>query len=196
MSCYRLFMPRQILDSRGNPTIEVDVLTENEHLGRAVVSMGASTGGYMKRLNCGMATKTVWWQKRTQSGKNVNTLLADNRSWVGMANQTGIDAMMIALDGTSNKPEPMPYWPLVWLATGCRPGSECTASIGGTNARIPPILMMNIYQRGAHADNKIDFQEFMIMPVGASSFSEGLQWGVEIFPLKSVLKKKGYSTNV
>ncbi|MFM7709528.1 MAG: phosphopyruvate hydratase [Ferruginibacter sp.] len=193
---------RQILDSRGNPTIEVDVLTENERLGRAAVPSGASTGiheavelrDYNKKLYGG---KSV-----LKAVKNVNTTLADHLLGWDVADQTGIDARMIELDGTENKGK-LGANALLAVSLAVAKAAALEANlplyryIGGTNANILPIPMMNILNGGAHADNKIDFQEFMVMPVGATSFSQGLQWGVEIFhALKSVLKKKGYSTNV
>lgn len=193
---------RQILDSRGNPTIEVDILTENEHLGRAAVPSGASTGIH-EAVELRDGNKKLYGGKSVlKAVKNVNTLLTDNLLGWDVADQTGIDAMMVALDGTSNKSKLGANAMLaISLAVAKAAALEANLPlyryIGGTNARILPIPMMNILNGGSHADNKIDFQEFMVMPVGASSFSEGLQWGVEIFhTLKTVLKKKGYSTNV
>jgi enolase len=193
---------RQILDSRGNPTVEVDVLTENEYLGRAAVPSGASTGVHE-------AVELRDNDKKVYSGKgvltavnNVNTLIADELIGWDVADQTGIDAKMIAIDGTENKSKLGANAVLaVSLAVAKAAALEANLPlyryIGGTNAKVLPIPMMNILNGGAHADNKIDFQEFMVMPVGASSFSEALRWGVEIFhSLKSVLKKNGYSTNV
>jgi enolase len=193
---------RQILDSRGNPTVEVDVLTENEYLGRAAVPSGASTGVHE-------AVELRDNDKKVYSGKgvltavnNVNTLIADELIGWDVADQTGIDARMIAIDGTENKSKLGANAVLaVSLAVAKAAALEANLPlyryIGGTNAKVLPIPMMNILNGGAHADNKIDFQEFMVMPVGASSFSEALRWGVEIFhSLKSVLKKNGYSTNV
>ena len=193
---------RQILDSRGNPTIEVDILTENEHLGRAAVPSGASTGIH-EAVELRDGNKKLYGGKSVlKAVKNVNTLLTDNLLGWDVADQTGIDAMMVALDGTSNKSKLGANAMLaISLAVAKAAALEANLPlyryIGGTNARILPIPMMNILNGGSHADNKIDFQEFMVMPVGASSFSEGLQWGVEIFhTLKTVLRKKGYSTNV
>jgi enolase len=129
--------------------------------------------------------------------KNVNTTLAENLLGWDVSDQTGIDAMMIALDGTANKSKLGANGMLaVSLAVAKAAALEANLPlfryIGGTNAKILPIPMMNILNGGAHADNKIDFQEFMVMPIGASTFSEGLQWGVDIFhALKVVLKKKG-----
>jgi len=193
---------RQILDSRGNPTVEVDILTENEHLGRAAVPSGASTGIH-EAVELRDGNKKLYAGKGVlKAVKNVNTILADNLLGWDVADQTGIDALMIALDGTPNKSKLganaiLAVSMAVAKAAALEANLPLYRYIGGTNAKILPIPMMNILNGGAHADNKIDFQEFMIMPVGASTFSEGLQWGVEIFhTLKSVLKKKGYSTNV
>lgn len=193
---------RQILDSRGNPTVEVDILTENEHLGRAAVPSGASTGVH-EAVELRDGNKKYYGGKSVlKAVKNVNTLIADNLLGWDVADQTGIDAMMIALDGTANKSKlganaMLAVSMAVAKAAALEANLPLYRYIGGTNARILPIPMMNILNGGAHADNKIDFQEFMVMPVGASSFSEGLQWGVDIFhALKSVLKKKGFSTNV
>ncbi|MEO5944713.1 MAG: phosphopyruvate hydratase [Ferruginibacter sp.] len=193
---------RQILDSRGNPTIEVDVLTENENLGRAAVPSGASTGIH-EAVELRDNNKKLYGGKSVlKAVKNVNTTIAEVLLGWDVADQTGIDAAMIALDGTENKAKLGANAILaVSLAVAKAAALEANLPlyryIGGTNAKILPIPMMNILNGGSHADNKIDFQEFMVMPVGASSFSEGLQWGVEIFhALKTVLKKKGYSTNV
>jgi len=193
---------RQILDSRGNPTIEVDILTENEHLGRAAVPSGASTGIHEAVELRDNNKKWYGGKGVLKAVKNVNTTLADNLLGWDVADQTGIDAMMIQLDGTENKSKLGANAMLaVSLAVAKAAALEANLPlyryIGGTNSAILPIPMMNILNGGAHADNKIDFQEFMVMPVGAKTFSEGLQWGVEIFhALKTVLKKKGYSTNV
>ena len=193
---------RQILDSRGNPTVEVDILTENEHLGRAAVPSGASTGVH-EAVEMRDGNKKLYGGKGVlKAVKHVNTILTENLLGWDVADQTGIDAMMIALDGTPNKSNLGANAILaVSLAVAKAAALEANLPlyryIGGTNARILPIPMMNILNGGAHADNKIDFQEFMVMPIGATTFSEGLQWGVDIFhALKTVLKKKGFSTNV
>jgi len=193
---------RQILDSRGNPTIEVDILTENESLGRAAVPSGASTGVH-EAMEMRDNNKKVYGGKGVlKAVKNVNTIISDSLLGWDVADQTGIDAMMIKLDNTENKSKLGANAMLaVSLAVAKAAALEANLPlhryIGGTNAKLVPIPMMNILNGGAHADNKIDFQEFMVMPIGAKSFSEGLQWGVEIFhALKTVLKKKGYSTNV
>ena len=193
---------RQILDSRGNPTIEVDILTENENLGRAAVPSGASTGIH-EAVELRDNNKKLYGGKSVlKAVKNVNTVLADALLGWDVADQTGIDQMMIDLDGTENKGK-LGANAILGISLAVAKAAALEANlplyryIGGTNAKILPIPMMNILNGGSHADNKIDFQEFMVMPVGASSFSEGLQWGVEIFhALKAVLKKKGYSTNV
>jgi enolase len=193
---------RQILDSRGNPTVEVDVLTENEHLGRAAVPSGASTGIH-EAVELRDENKKLYGGKGVlKAVKNVNTIIADNLLGWDIADQTGIDAAMIALDGTANKGKLganaiLAVSMAVAKAAALEANLPLYRYIGGTNAKTLPIPMMNILNGGAHADNKIDFQEFMVMPIGASTFSEGLQWGVDIFhALKSVLKKKGFSTNV
>jgi enolase len=193
---------RQILDSRGNPTVEVDVLTENEYLGRAAVPSGASTGVH-EAVELRDNDKKVYQGKGVLNAvNNVNTILADELVGWDVADQTGIDNKMIAIDATENKSKLGANAMLaVSLAVAKAAALESNLPlyryIGGTNAKVLPIPMMNILNGGAHADNKIDFQEFMAMPIGASSFSEALRWGVEIFhSLKSVLKNKGYSTNV
>jgi enolase len=202
MSYIASIYARQILDSRGNPTVEVDILTENERLGRAAVPSGASTGIH-EAVELRDNNKKLYGGKSVlKAVKNVNTILAENLTGWDVADQTGIDQMMIELDGTENKSKLGANAMLaVSLAVAKAAALEANLPlyryIGGTNAKILPIPMMNILNGGAHADNKIDFQEFMVMPIGATTFSEGLQWGVEIFhALKTVLKKKGYSTNV
>ncbi len=193
---------RQILDSRGNPTVEVDVLTENEHLGRAAVPSGASTGIH-EAVELRDDDKKIFGGKGVlKAVKNVNALIAEKLLGWDVVDQTGIDSMMIELDGTPNKGELganaiLAVSMAVAKAAALEANLPLYRYIGGTNAKTLPIPMMNILNGGAHADNKIDFQEFMVMPVGATSFSEGLQWGVDIFhALKTVLKKKGFSTNV
>ena len=193
---------RQILDSRGNPTVEVDVLTDEGQLGRAAVPSGASTGVH-EAVELRDNDKKLYGGKGVlKAVKNVNALMAEKLEGWDVADQTGIDQMMIELDATENKSELGANAMLaVSLAVAKAAALEANLPlyryIGGTNAKVLPIPMMNILNGGAHADNKIDFQEFMVMPVGASSFSEGLQWGVDIFhALKTVLKKKGFSTNV
>lgn len=193
---------RQILDSRGNPTVEVDVLTENGFLGRAAVPSGASTGVH-EAVELRDNNKKIYDGKGVlKAVKNVNTVIADSLFGWDSADQSGIDDEMLKLDGTPNKAKLGANAILaVSLAVAKAAALEANLPlyryIGGTNAKVLPIPMMNILNGGAHADNKIDFQEFMVMPVGAPNFSEALRWGTAVFhQLKSVLKKKGYSTNV
>lgn len=202
MSYIAEIFARQILDSRGNPTVEVDVITDEGALGRAAVPSGASTGIH-EAVELRDGDKKKYLGKGVlKAVKNVNETIAPALLGYDVADQTGIDAMMIQLDGTPNKSKLGANAILaVSMAVAKAAAEEASLPlyryIGGTNAKILPVPMMNILNGGAHADNKIDFQEFMVMPVGAPSFSEGLRWGVEIFhALKSVLKKKGYSTNV
>ena len=193
---------RQILDSRGNPTVEVDVLTDDGAMGRAAVPSGASTGIHEAVELRDNDKKKYVGKGVLKAVKNVNTLISDAIVGYDITQQAAIDEALIALDGTPNKSKLGANAMLAVSMAVAKAAAEEAALplfryIGGTNAKTLPIPMMNILNGGAHADNKIDFQEFMIMPVGASSFSEGLRWGVEIFhTLKSVLKKKGYSTNV
>ena len=193
---------RQILDSRGNPTVEVDVLTDEGALGRAAVPSGASTGIHEAVELRDNDKKKYLGKGVLKAVKNVNDLIAKSITGFDITAQAEIDQIMIDLDGTPNKSKLGANAILaVSMAVAKAAAEEANLPlyryIGGTNARTLPMPMMNILNGGAHADNKIDFQEFMIMPVGAPSFSEGLRWGVEIFhQLKSVLKKRGYSTNV
>lgn len=193
---------RQILDSRGNPTVEVDVITEAGYMGRAAVPSGASTGIHeAAELRDGNA-KMYAGKGVLKAVKNVNEKIAESLMGFDVSEQAAIDQSMIELDGTPNKSKLganaiLAVSMAVAKAAAEEAGLPLYRYVGGANARTLPVPMMNILNGGAHADNKIDFQEFMIMPVGASSFSEGLRWGTEIFHvLKSVLKKKGYSTNV
>ena len=202
MSYISEIFARQILDSRGNPTVEVDVLTDEDALGRAAVPSGASTGAH-EAVELRDGDKKKFGGKGVlKAVKNVNEIIAPKLLGYDVADQTGIDEMMIRLDGTANKANLganaiLAVSMAVAKAAAEEAGLPLFRYVGGTNAKTLPIPMMNILNGGAHADNKIDFQEFMVMPVGAGSFSEGLQWGVDVFhALKSVLKKKGYSTNV
>jgi len=193
---------RQILDSRGNPTVEVDVLTDDGAMGRAAVPSGASTGIHEAAELRDNDKKKYLGKGVLKAVKHVNTSIADALIGFDITSQAAIDQVMIDLDGTSNKSKLGANAILaVSMAVAKAAAEEANLPlyryIGGTNARKLPMPMMNILNGGAHADNKIDFQEFMVMPIGAPSFSEGLRWGVEIFhQLKSTLKKKGYSTNV
>ena len=202
MSYISEIFARQILDSRGNPTVEVDVITDEGALGRAAVPSGASTGIHEAVELRDDDKKKYIGKGVLKAVKNVNSVIAPALLGYDVADQTGLDEMMIELDGTPNKAKLGANALLAVSMAVAKAAAEEAALplyryIGGTNAKTLPIPMMNILNGGAHADNKIDFQEFMIMPIGAPSFSEGLRWGVEIFhALKSVLKKKGFSTNV
>jgi enolase len=202
MSYIAEIFARQILDSRGNPTVEVDVITDEGVLGRAAVPSGASTGIHEAAELRDDDKKKYLGKGVLKAVKNVNDTIAPKLLGYDVADQTGADQVMIDLDGTPNKSKLGANAILaVSLALAKAAAEEAALPlyryVGGTNARTLPIPMMNILNGGAHADNKIDFQEFMVMPIGATSFSEGLRWGVEIFhALKSVLKKKGFSTNV
>lgn len=193
---------RQILDSRGNPTIEVDVLTENGSLGRAAVPSGASTGTH-EAVELRDNDKSVYMGKGVlQAVANVNDRIAPELLSLDVFEQNMIDKLMIQLDGTPNKGNLganaiLGVSMAIAKAAAMESRQPLYRYIGGVNANTLPVPMMNILNGGAHADNKIDFQEFMVMPFGAESFSQGLRMGTEIFHhLKAVLKKKGYSTNV
>ena len=202
MSAIANIFARQILDSRGNPTIEVDVYTTNGVVGRAAVPSGASTGVH-EAVELRDDDKKVYMGKGVLKAiHNVNKVIAEELKGYFVSEQNEIDNRMIELDGTPNKANLGANAILgVSLAAANAAAQESGQFlfryIGGVNANTLPIPMMNIINGGSHADNAIDFQEFMIMPVGASSFSEGLRMGTEVFHnLKSVLKKAGYSTNV
>ncbi|MBL7748910.1 MAG: phosphopyruvate hydratase [Chitinophagaceae bacterium] len=202
MSYISEIFARQILDSRGNPTVEVDVITDEGALGRAAVPSGASTGIHEAVELRDNDKKKYVGKGVLKAVANVNKSIAPVLLGYDVADQTGIDELMIQLDGTPNKSKLGANAILAVSMAVAKAAAEEAALplyryVGGTNAKTLPIPMMNILNGGAHADNKIDFQEFMVMPVGAPTFSEGLRWGVEIFhALKSVLKKKGFSTNV
>lgn len=193
---------RQILDSRGNPTVEVDVLTENGVIGRAAVPSGASTGVH-EAVELRDGDNSSYLGKGVlKAVQNVNSAIADELHGYYITDQVEIDQRMIELDGTPNKANLganaiLGVSMAVAHAAAQETGQPLFRYIGGVGATILPIPMMNIINGGSHADNSIDFQEFMIMPVGAQSFSEAIRMGAEVFHnLKSVLKKKGYSTNV
>lgn len=193
---------RQILDSRGNPTVEVDVLTENGIIGRAAVPSGASTGVH-EAVELRDNDKVAYLGKGVlKAVENVNTIIADELHGYYITDQAEIDAKMLELDGTPNKAKLGANAILgVSLAVAHAAAQETNQTLyrylGGVGANTLPIPMMNIINGGSHADNSIDFQEFMIMPVGAANFSEAIRMGAEVFHnLKAVLKSKGYSTNV
>ncbi len=193
---------RQILDSRGNPTVEVDVFTSNGIMGRAAVPSGASTGVH-EAVELRDGDKKVYMGKGVlKAVQNVNKVLAEELKGYFVSDQNEIDQRMIELDGTPNKANLGANAILgvslaVANAAAQESGSYLFRYVGGVNANTLPIPMMNILNGGSHADNSIDFQEFMIMPVGAETFSQALRMGAEVFHnLKDVLKKGGYSTNV
>jgi len=193
---------REILDSRGNPTVEVEVLTENGILGRAAVPSGASTGKY-EAVELRDNDKSRYLGRGVLNAcNNIDDKIREALIGEDVYEQRYIDDIMIELDGTENKSNLGANAILgVSLAVAKAAAEESGQSlyryVGGVNAHIMPVPMMNILNGGSHADNSIDFQEFMIMPLGADLFSEGLRMGVEVFHhLKSVLKSKGYSTNV
>ena len=193
---------RQILDSRGNPTVEVDVITESGFIGRAAVPSGASTGKH-EAVELRDGDKAVYVGKGVLKAiDNVNNIIAPKLLGVPVTDQALVDRMLIDIDGTANKAKLGANATLAVSMAVAKAGAQASnlnlyRYLGGVNAITLPVPLMNILNGGAHADNKIDFQEFMIVPTGAATFSEGLRWGVEIFhQLKTVLKQKGYSTNV
>jgi len=193
---------RQILDSRGNPTIEVDVITDSGILGRAAVPSGASTGVH-EAIELRDGDKKHFLGKGVlQAIHNVNNILASELEGMYVTDQVEIDHKMIELDGTHNKSKLGANAILGVSLAVAKAAAQTTSQelyryIGGVGANTLPIPMMNILNGGSHADNSIDFQEFMIMPVGAPTFSEAIRMGAEVFHhLKEVLKKGKYSTNV
>lgn len=193
---------RQILDSRGNPTVEVEVFTDSGHVGRAAVPSGASTGVH-EAVELRDLDKGIYLGKGvTKAVQNVNTTLNDELVGASVFDQAGIDSAMIALDGTENKAILGANAILGVSLAVARAASEAVGMplyryVGGIGANTLPIPLMNIINGGAHADNKVDVQEFMILPLGADTFSDALRMGTETFHhLKTVLKKKGFATNV
>ena len=193
---------RQILDSRGNPTVEVDVYTDQGAIGRAAVPSGASTGVH-EACELRDGDKSLFLGKSVlQAVNNVNTVLNDELQGMFVSEQKAIDDKMIELDGTENKSR-LGANAILGVSLACakaaaqESGQELYRYLGGVNGHTLPIPMMNILNGGSHADNSIDFQEFMIMPVGAPTFTEALRMGAEVFHnLRAVLKAKGMSTNV
>jgi enolase len=191
---------RQILDSRGNPTVEVDVYTDAGAMGRAAVPSGASTGKH-EAVELRDGNQDAYLGKGvSRAVHNVNTVIREELNGQYIFDQNYIDKRMMALDGSDNKSNLganaiLGVSMAVAKAAAQEAGQTLFRYIGGFNANTLPVPMMNILNGGSHADNSIDFQEFMIMPTGAQSFSDGLRMGVEIFHhLKSVLKSKNYST--
>jgi enolase len=202
MSFIAKIVGRQVLDSRGNPTVEVDVITTSGAFGRAAVPSGASTGVH-EAVELRDGDKSTYLGKGVlKAVANVNSIIYQALKGFDVCDQKAIDAKLIELDGTENKSNLGANAILgVSLAAAKAAADETGLSlfkyVGGVGAVTMPVPMMNILNGGSHADNKIDIQEFMVMPFGADSFSEGLRWGTEIFHhLKSVLKAKGMSTNV
>ena len=193
---------RQILDSRGNPTIEVDVTLEDGAFGRAAVPSGASTGAH-EAVELRDGDKSLWGGKGVMKAVDaVNGEIFDALSGMDAEDQRRIDETLIGLDGTANKGR-LGANAILGVSLACAKASAISAGlplhryVGGVTARILPTPMMNIINGGAHADNPIDIQEFMILPTGAESFSEGLRMGTEIFhALKKALKDAGHNTNV
>lgn len=202
MSFIHTITARQILDSRGNPTIEVDVITDQGVLGRAAVPSGASTGTHEACELRDNDKSTYMGKGVLKAVNNVNTVIAEKLKGAYVFEQNAIDAALLQLDGTPNKTNLGANAILgVSLAVAKAAAEEARQPlyryIGGVNANLLPIPLMNILNGGAHADNGIDFQEFMIMPVGAQSFSEALRMGTEVFHhLKAVLKSQKLATNV
>jgi enolase len=202
MSLIESVYARQILDSRGNPTIEVDVFTENGAFGRAAVPSGASTGTH-EAVELRDGDKKVFMGKGVlKAVDNVNTKIAAEVVGLSVFDQNLVDKIMIELDGTSNKGKLGANAILgtslaVARAAAMESGQSLFRYIGGVNANTLPVPMMNILNGGSHADNSIDFQEFMVMPVKADTFSDALRMGTEVFhTLKKVLHDKNFSTNV
>ena len=193
---------RQILDSRGNPTLEVDVFTSNGGFGRAAVPSGASTGIH-EAVELRDLDKGIYMGKGVlKAVDNVNNVLANELRGMQVLNQRDIDQLMIQMDGTENKSK-LGANAILGVSLACakaaanETGIPLFSYVGGVKANTLPVPMMNILNGGSHADNKIDIQEFMVMPFGAESFSDALRMGTEVFHhLKSVLKSKGMSTNV
>jgi len=193
---------RQILDSRGNPTIEAEVFTEDGGFGRAAVPSGASTGIHEAAELRDNEMDVYLGKGVMEAVENVNGQISEALEGMEVCAQNEIDAMMIDMDGTPYKSR-LGANAILAVSLACARaaadelGMPLYKYVGGVNANVLPVPMMNILNGGAHADNKIDFQEFMVMPVKAESFSHGLRMGVEVFHhLKSVLKSAGYSTNV
>jgi enolase len=193
---------REVLDSRGNPTVEAEVLLDSGKTGRAIVPSGASTGEH-EAVELRDDDKSRYLGKGVlKAVENVNGEIADALANLDASDQRSLDAKMIELDGTENKGRLGANAILAVSMAAARAAANdldmpLYRYLGGAGANVLPTPMMNILNGGAHADNNVDFQEFMVMPVGAESFSEALRWGVEVFhTLKGVLKKRGYNTSV
>jgi len=193
---------REVLDSRGNPTVEVDVRLESGDIGRAIVPSGASTGAH-EALELRDGDKSRYGGKGVlKAVESVNTTIAEALSGLDAADQIGVDGELLALDGTETKSK-LGANAILGVSLACAKASAAALGlplyryIGGAHAHVLPVPMMNILNGGKHAQDSTDFQEFMVMPVGASSFREGLRWGAEIYQsLKKVLHDRGEGTNV
>ncbi|MGB1517583.1 MAG: phosphopyruvate hydratase, partial [Crocinitomicaceae bacterium] len=202
MSYIAKIIGRQILDSRGNPTVEVDVITTSGVLGRAAVPSGASTGIH-EAVELRDSDNSAYLGKGVlKAVANVNSIIDEALRGFDVCDQKAIDTKLIELDGSDNKSN-IGANAILGTSLACAKAAADESGlglfkyVGGVGAVTMPVPMMNILNGGSHADNKIDIQEFMVMPFGAESFSEGLRWGTEIFHhLKNVLKSRGMSTNV
>ena len=195
-------MAREILDSRGNPTVEVDVLLDDGSFGRAAVPSGASTGAYEAIELRDTKAKRYMGKGVTRAVKNVNEVIGPEVVGIDATQQEELDSLMIEMDGTANKGK-FGANAILGVSLAAAKAAADSAQLplyrylGGCNANILPVPMMNILNGGKHSDNNVDFQEFMIMPIGAKTFPQALQMGAEVFhTLKSVLTKKGYATSV
>ena len=193
---------REILDSRGNPTVEADVHLADGTIGRAAVPSGASTGEH-EAIELRDNDKSRYLGKGTQkAADNINKKISPALAGIDAAEQTLVDRTMLSLDGTANKGKLGANAILAVSMAAARASAQSEMTplyryLGGVNARVLPVPMMNVINGGAHADNSVDLQEFMLVPIGATSFSEALRMGAETFhTLKTVLKKRGYSTAV
>jgi enolase len=202
MSAIAKIHGREVLDSRGNPTVEAEVTLANGTRGRAIVPSGASTGEHEAVELRDGDKKRFLGKGVLKAVENVNTKIAKALAGMDAADQRTFDQKMIELDGTDNKSRLGANAILAVSMAAARAAAASSKQplyqyLGGTGANLLPVPMMNILNGGAHADNNVDFQEFMVMPVGAKAFSEALRWGVEVFhTLKGVLKKRGYNTAV
>ncbi|MBT9175790.1 MAG: Enolase [Firmicutes bacterium] len=202
MSIIAEVLAREVLDSRGNPTVEAEVVLENGIVGRAIAPSGASTGQFEAvELRDGDKTRFLG-QGVTRAVDHVNGEIANALIGMSALNQPGVDELLVELDGTPNKGRlganaMLAVSLAVAKAAAAHAGLSLFQYVGGVNARVLPVPMLNLINGGKHADNNVDIQEFMVMPIGAASFSEALRMGTEVFHhLKKVLKQRGYSTAV
>ena len=202
MSFIEDLVARQIIDSRGNPTVEVDVILSSGAMGRAAVPSGASTGEH-EAVELRDGDKDYFLGKGVQQAvENVNGIIADELIGLPIYDQLALDRLLLEIDGTANKNK-LGANAILGVSLACAKAASSDLGmplwryVGGVNAKVMPVPMMNIINGGSHADNRVDLQEFMVMPAGAESFSHALQMGAEIFHnLKKVLSEKNYSTAV